>query len=802
MKEKKINADDFPEERQKKLIRLFTSSEERRIIDYDLLNEVAQKGEKNDKLAYLGISDKSYSYIIAYICLLTLYSNLRDHDKNVAVEDLKVGARVIYNNKYYIYKGKSEKFDDFFVLEESNRKKNKVTTEIGKANFKNIMIADINKQRSLKNYRQKIAKKLNVENPSMNNKHKILILINKNQALDLLKRKIKIDQGIGIGTIFSGGYLNGSGEIETMSGLGHAESSYIVFSSDLFTANEYLMNNSTMKFKAVYVFGNLFVSDGNIGDFSVLLELCKEKKVGFNFFGDFHSFLNENFINKIRSFDNIIYNVKKPGECEQDIIFEKINVPTEIQSNVAELNNFLIVFEDNGQKLLQGMLLKFKQLLFSGATSERLERLSELIFEKLNRSSLLVETQLSETFEKLVKFNGFELICDRIHSYVNGFQNILIVVHKDNLATFRQKFKNLAFIHFASYGQKVSESYSEATTMLLVSPNKKQRRKWLYTSIYKKGVVLSFSPNEKFQNISLKNDVRILGKIKGFEGVSEIWQLPYVTKHLKLAKQNNLSLIDDKKNVDQINEIDDLMAEEIGLKVDQLVQNKIDNGTVDVVVVIKLSNNGIIYGTEFGEVLIIKNDTLRKKRIKKLNPGDVVFESRMPYSDVAYRKHFSECYYDADKPENKDEQLDFYWKSSLIKYLAKNDISVYKMKELFAEQKYKKSIGFFQSWSKIKRMPMLPHDIEFISTVGKIVKDPDIEENPNKYYQSSKRVKEAFSSKRDEYLNSLDNSLVAAIEESMDNEARKEKVILSSRQKISNFSRDKTNKLIWGEFNG
>lgn len=779
------------EEKQGRIVNLFTNSNERKMIDYKLLKVISNGLLSRKSVAYLNYDLKDYEYVFQYICLSTMYLNMIDQDE-ISVNDIDIGMSVIYKGSYYTYQGESIRNPGFYLLQDNSKKKSKVTIEIGQKSFRNIVLADNNRQRSLKDYRNKLAEYFGIKQPCKNNRKKILIIINKKQSVELLKKKIKISTNVGLGKVLSGGYINNFEEIEPMIGLGHAEANYIIFSSDLFKASEFLMNSSSSEYSAVYIFGDSYVGNGQINDFYGLLGICKSKKITFNFFGSLNGVLNENVIKKVSSFDNIIFTPSLWKTERHNVQFTKIDMPKKVESNLEKLDSYVRVLDDTEQDFkLKFALLKLKKVLLSGNSAETFEALSEIIFEELEKESYLSLTGINEVLEGLFSFNSLELIRKEIEHSLTQMEDVLIITDKTCIDELKHEFSGRSFIHFATYDLEFSEVF-KAKKVILISPNKGQRRKWLYSNFFNKAMVVYLSYIEEDQVISVKSDVKVFKKFDKFSGFSNPWQVSEIKKYV--SSFENINQMDATEDLDK-------SQEKFELKLDDIVHDKLLNRQADVVSVVKLTNDTKIYGTGFGETLVVQEGFLHRKKIRNLVEGDIVFDSKTPYSDVVYRRHFSECFNKYSEPRNDNEKLDLHWKSRLIEFVRVNHYSANKVQKIFEEENFVKSVAFFQSWTQVDRMPMLPQNKQFILIVGKVTKDPGVFKNFESYYEASKNVKKYFSSQRDVYLGSLDNRSVDELKD-MGIKFKKQEVIKNKNQRIKDFARDKTNRLIKEDYNG
>ncbi|GGP11237.1 hypothetical protein [Oceanobacillus neutriphilus] len=789
----------------------YISKNKKRVIS-DFL--AIEECEDNNSYTYQYLNSSYYKELIVAICLQNYLDNM-SNGRKLDIDKLQVGQEIQFKNKYYQYLGKDE-LGAGYRIKLVYGKQDGVTSIFSREILEN-RASKVNrtKRRKIPEVRQDFGNYFGIKNLSWTNEESVIILVEKKILNEILTAQIDLGKRVyTIGQICSVGYLKDSMEISYPANANNTEKRMILFSSSPDAIVEYLEeNNGIVDESKVFVVGDKWFKKSQISNLINLEDACREFEIPIRTYSSVFSVMNNNSVELIESINNE-YCWLEASNDEHVITFDFIANNRAYSEAIEKLNVYLSeISQEPNLKYLDKLLklflkMNYNQVIGSSDTLERqMIAVSEYMLEKkldnIDEVSCIMYDIYSNRF-------GYQ-VRNKIENIRTKDVNCLLIVMDEMLEESRNHFINDKQLTILSYKSDITEDlYGKFEQVILISPYKTERRKWLSSYLAKDITVLVPQLQENFLIYSLKKDKHVIQKLDNmdlFNSKNNSAYLSAIEKYLsKKTNDNDIGINLHKNSIDNFDE-EELVEKKFSELISKYASEEeiqSDNSTVDVTIGIDLESGGNIFGTEFSKIFVVGFDNIvRKIDTKELKVGQTIIEFSVPYADELYRNRYKSIVtrLDSLKKSSNEVYLDYKWKKSLLDYIENRRLTSLELKEKMESLGFSsKTIAFYAAWSSIEKMPILSRDKEFIRYVGIMIGDNDMIAYPEKYEQASKSVKKKLVDDRVQFLGELEGR---SLDEIKSNSAIKsfimDKVVLIEREFIEEVPRILTNKILRGK---
>lgn len=783
-----------------------------------VLNDFFACEELEESYAYQYCNASYYKELVLLICLMTSYKNLSD-GKKINLEELDIGTKLLFKKEYYTFKGKDEISSDHYVLEPINQKKDSYTRILRKKVIEDgASIVTSTKKKKLNSVKEYFGKLLGLSSISWTNDQSVIIILEKKILNEIMEVQFNINGQVAyLGEFCAVRYLKESLNFEQLPHSNSTEKPIVIFSSNMDAVVEYLdEHNGEVPEKKVYVIGDKWFTEGQLINLNTLEDACDEFNILMAVFSSISSVMDKKKIDFLKKMEENFCWLDSEEFEKLEISFTFVSSNMDFNNALTQLNEYLEEISEVPElryldKLLKKFLkMNYSQLVGSSNTLEQQMIIISEYMEKLN----LEETELVAGNLYDIYSNRFGYQNRKMMKSIKSKGKCAIIVMDEMVEETKEIYKNDTTITVLPYSAPIYEDlYGKFDTMILLSPYAKDRRKWLLSYISEKIVVVLPELQKKYLAYSLRKDMELIRSLYKLDtsrfgqdsGYLEVID-EYLDKNKKESKILQYSNYEEElfEKLDKEDDVQNTYARLLSSLEysDFKAENEVDNQLVNVVFGIELYSGSNLFGTEFGKVFLLQENYCKRTNVCDLKPGQQILEFDIPYSDDFYRQRFKKY-----KNENlngietsQDIREDYFWKSILIKYIEKRKITPMQFKEKMDELgAVDKTTSFYKTWSSPDLIPILPQDSSFIYYIGLLTGNSKLINEPSKYYNASKRVKQNLNYERDRFIEAMDGKNLDDI--IMDDSVKShstDKIVLVEDVDIKDVPRYLTNKILGG----
>ncbi|MBP1042384.1 hypothetical protein I6N95_15295 [Vagococcus sp. BWB3-3] len=787
-----------------------------------------------ETIDYLELEKRSYSYyyyhedyygnLIYEILMNKLMENMKD-DSRLDISTLQKDDSLLYKGEYYKYKGESEDGKGGYVLQSVKKVGNPVKLIVTEAILKNrVATASNTKTRKAKDLRKILAKHINLEDYNANNNKKIMIIAD----MSILKKIFEIKLTFGgtecyIGELCSAVYITKEGEERRIPhDLSYSDPMVYFCSSTSVAAQYYDDVLYKTVLEKIFILGNKFFKGKQRDYLYSLIDIHDDENIAIALFGSADILMQKDGVDPIKNLEmnHLFSPIKIIAETSTMFNFIPIQHNREFTMSVEKLRGDIekIRFSPQHKYLLKMLVIYLRSILGQVVgTYKCLESMMIKISEYLE----VIDIEDSETIDQ----NLYDLYANRfgydthkvIKNTLNSGMKVALVVNNELSEETSIRFRNNTNVEVFPVDLLITEDMLDFfDVVILSSMTATHRRKWVAASFNAQYYILYPQVNEKIFVSSIKNDRNFLNRITKSVEVSNLFDSYENAIETYIDWYKKVELNENEIEVDKdILEVEVLFESIFDSKLEKIIEKNIslskenkgeDNNLVDINTEILLDNGMVILGTEYGKVHALEHGKLVNRELQNVKEFDVVVQFNIPYANEIY--HDRLLTYSLSENESSEiiealeyERMDIHWKRSLIEFKSNRSLKGTDLAAKFKISGYpSKSETFYNLWTNPYKMPMVPKDIEFISYVGKVIGDMDIEKNYQSYYEASVHVKENMKNIREKLLESIEGKDLRQIETMKSIPSPNVSTILYVEKiDYNNIPRYLTNKMIEGE---
>lgn len=460
-------------------------------------------------------------------------------------------------------------------------------------------------------------------------------------------------------------------------------------------------------------------------------------------------------INKLRDINVVI------GETDPDVS----NSYFKLYELIREINH------QQDLIYIQAQLKRFIKLAISKISdSEEILRdlVSNIEHYAQNRFDL---SDYQDDFQNMIDNSCSSFLGERLKNKILYNKKIVVITEKLLVPSARLVYpNNYVFSYEEIQSFKQLEQFEE---IVLINPKTTYLNFWINSNISKK-LYLLFP--EIIVPLIYKRIKRNINNIKEMDKYftddhSFLVQCLRINKDLENQLSKYVKKIDDEniKKMEDL-ELDDEPINNNEYLDDTKIESEIGNyssinadPSSEVVWKLHLQSGKYVFGTRYGKFGIVdENGIYHLTNYEHINAGDTVLELRLPYSDDEYQIMLDEYIKTRQKKddhtllETDPQNRDFYWKYCLLDYIQKWNLNKGELQSKFETIGFKQNESYFSRWVSGKKIPIVPRDKQLVKYIGKLIGNQDLETNYEKFYWSSKVIKEKMSTSRGEILKESD----------------------------------------------
>ena len=770
--------------------------------------------------AYQYLNSSYYKELVLLICLITSYKNLSGGQK-INIDDLDVGTKLLFEKAYYSFEGCDNRSEGYYVLAPIYKKKDSYVRILKRGVIENkASIVTDTKSKKVKSTKEDFGKQIGLSSISWTNEESVIIILEKKILDEIVNIQFNINNRYSyLGEFCAAKYLKESLVFERVPHSNSTEKPMVIFSSNMKAVTEYLdENEGNISEKRVYVIGDKWFSNGQFSNLLTLEDACDDFGIPLTVFSSVPSVMDESKFKFLKKMEKEFCWLEFEEFSKMEISFEFVSSNEEFDNAITELNEYLENIREIPRlkyldKLLKRFLkMNYSQIIGHSRTLEQQMIIVSEYMEKLN----LEETEKISGILYNIYCNRFGFQNKKIIESIRSEDKCALVVMDEMVEETKEVYSNDDKITVLPYSEKIYEDlYGTFDSVILLSPYARDRKKWLSSYLTNKIFVVFPDLQKSYLTYSLKRDKRIIQHLYTLDNSYSDRDSAYLKainkyfeKMERVTQDNNNS--DDKALYDELDKEDDPQKEYLSL-INSLInttsgiETESEKQLVNVVCGIDLESGKNIFGTEFGKVFILQENFCRKMDVNKIQIGQDIVEFEVPYSDAFYREQFKKYNFTngnfTDNKLDENLSLDYFWKMILLEYIEKRSITPTQFKENMEELgAANKTVTFYGSWSSIDKMPILPRDSSFIHYIGLLTKNPELTNEPDKFYSASAKVKKNLNYERDRLMDSIDGrELNEIIKDSSIKSYSVDKVILVEDIDIEDVPRYLTNKFLGGK---
>ncbi|EHL95523.1 putative flagellar protein FliS [Lentilactobacillus parafarraginis F0439] len=748
-----------------------------------VMTEISTIDRKYELYSYQYLNESYYQETIMMICLSFLLSSLQN-DEKLSVKKLQINDTLIYNNEYYLFRGKDNEGN--CVLKHVTRSKYPLMLSLPISLLESHAHKTRSaKKRKAKNSLKEFAKLFNVQLKGLVENKQIAILLPKKMLNELANSAFAIDKKtIYFGEVCPSVYLAAGGTVQSVLHSDSTESPFIVFSSNINELINYL-DQGMARFEKIYVFGDNWFSQSNFRSTISLRNLAKEFGFSLGIFSSSNAIFESDSVQMLINLD---YNRNWLFEYDEQVLLKSVHTNQQFELTMNSLIDFLRESKEDPKYRYFTNLIWDTLRIGSSVASINSAVFHKSITKIQDYVGFHKELDSIKTLDNLNSLltNRFGAqVKKSLLRIVEKFPNCVLVVLDDLKQEYESIFKCLN-IGVLSFRDSITEDmYDQFDTIILINPYTHERQKWTQAFLGSNVVVVTPEIFLKPLRRSVEKELK-LAKILISESSQETSRYSYV-KSLGLFLQSIKNRIkgtshksdssyensnerelahEFENNENEVISDDEIYRRQINARANEFTQNNVDNTKVDVHKILELTNGFKMYGTDNAQVFTVSdNDTLVRKSINSVEIDDKIIYFNIPYSDSLYRMRFKKMSKAEVTPQGIDEANDFMWKRAFLDYIQRHGYTPMRLKDkMEALGSAMHTISYYAIWSNENKMPILPREPLFIRYVGKLIGSKRITDDYQEFYNSSEKVKHQLADYRDAELSGLNNKQLSKVQ--------------------------------------
>lgn len=756
-----------------------------------VLNDVVQAEQIEGNFAYLYLNESPDLSTVIVAAFLILIENMLDNGVVDPVA-LDMETQLLFTpnsgkTQSVIFKGHgSVNGETNWILENVNKRgpyaglQYSVDTQTFKAQVtasKDISI------RSKQDIRKLFAEALGLANFSRTDEKEIIILVDK-KILDYIE-KIEfrlVDKKVKFGELITGQILKSTGVFREFKHTAKTSQPFITFVTNMATLEEYLAD-ADVTAQSLYMIGNKWWKYSNAFIRKSLLELTEDQKINLRIIATTAIMMTPDNLQSLKPLNAVYAWFSDDSSVSDFRQIECLAVSNDQAETWQDIDQFIDQLHDMPEMMT---LLRWLSLLRGTLLSTIVFRskIGQEIFEKIN--DYLPFLQLDTDIEQELR-NSLSLIIESkypiaLDNKLNqlGYDAHTLIVTSNQVS--EEVRKNILDRRkqatVVGYDEAISESfYGRFKKMILINPRAFERRKWILADIAPNIKILYPSISlDRYRN-SLRNDQYFIEQLLNLDWFKD-GSADIIVNALKLAI-NDVGPIAYDLSIDNQDTTDE--EQQVSYRSGRLIDSNADEPLTDpdtdrndplafaqYQLSFKENHQARVLGTEHGKILVKRpNDFLEHIKISNVVVGDIVAYIKIEDCVEFYRNDFRKMTSDTEfrrkrLTDSVARQRDYYWKRKFLDFVSRNELGVDRLKELFAEHNYKRSVGFFQSWANVTKINFVPRDIEFIRVIGEIISDQSLVDEASDYHRASQQVRDKFQLDRQKELDQMEHIAISA----------------------------------------
>lgn len=760
-----------------------------------VIRDINESENDNESYAYLPLNSEAELPMIKLIGIRMLLSNMLDGGV-VDPNKIQLGTTLLYST------GQDDKmqsviFDGGEVVSGIQRWKlispNKrgpsrgLKRSIDTESFeKHISIATNTSTIKLTDNRKQFADYVGLKQYSRTDDKHYIVLAPSSILNKIRTSKIKFGKhAVDFGALVYSQLLKSTGAFENVRRTHHSFTPFLLLASNAKSLSGYLIDNPSTVDR-IYIIGDKWWSERNELWISTIVSIARESSIPLTVFSPVGSVMTPYGMETIEKLPEIYAWFDNLNDCTPAV---RIEVITDSEENMQAWNDIIDITRQWQDEMsvvaLINWFLIYKRIYFSNINtiSATKDMMFERIQDALKSSSFDIEAQehLQNDMTNLNNGNYAISLDNKINEIGCGSDTLIVApkyTFKELQDNLRRRGKCATVI---TYSEEINHSfYDSYRKIILIDPRAFERRKWLMAGLGILVVIVYPSLFWLQNRRSLKSDLSFIQEINKRDYLQDGGTKKIVSEIKTAMKNTNKKLKINGEIAPQLVDESPLVVEEFNddlndFKLESLPSGKklmrdvsVENDAkVIATYLVKLSESkdAIVLGTPHGKVPIRLNDRLERVAIGQLSSGDTIAYVKMDDCIDVYRKTLqqmtnNDIFRKQKFYESANTKLDYEWKHELLNYVMSNRLSPQQLKMRFERFGYMRSVGFYQSWSNVKKINFVPRDMDFIGVVGEVCGLSKLKQNEEQYYQASIAVRDEFQAQRQEKLDNIESTSI------------------------------------------
>lgn len=454
---------------------------------------------ENYNSLYLHYDDDMLDRYMLLSCLMTVEQNIVN-SRVFELEDLKADSTLKCidegNNNYCRYFKINKKYSNdtqihVDKIENKTLKEPPVTLGYEKDVFREKFVlsaideSKIPNVRKVNNFRENFSRLVNLPNRNQINSRVTFILAENKKIISLITEKLRMyGNEYHLGDLCSLGRLNGKGEIDYLSYSTKIEKPMVIFASNIDDIADYLyVEQLEYEYKTLVCLGDKWLKYGKRESLKSLIYVCKNNNIRMDFVTTFYQYLTVSNIKLFKDFKNKQFDTSS-NTFTNTVKLISIKCSREFKKNYEMLDDFIATLEEYPDLMRLLQLAKYFRISLNsqiGAEDDNpLNIFNEMMEYATNNHSM--EPKIKDVFENLINSRLSRKIKKRIEKVVNENQRVVLITHKKLLQLHKKQLNNIGIDVLSYVDSPSTDLLATYDSIILLSPNGYQVRKWLYSN--------------------------------------------------------------------------------------------------------------------------------------------------------------------------------------------------------------------------------------------------------------------------------------------------------------------------------